>query len=318
MTLRERLSRWRPSKLEPALAPAVTVASTAQRTSVDEYWSSHTVNSRPFKSAEESLAYLEWRFDEYPLFREFMGLWGDHDGDVILDFGCGPGNDVTGFLTHTSARVIGIDVSPKALALARDRVALHGIDPARVELIQTSDGDTSVPLDSSTVDYINCGGVLHHTSEPEVLLTEFRRVLRDSGEARIMVYNRDSLWFHLYTAYARMIVEGAFAGSNVDEAFSRNTDGEECPIARAYVPGDFIALAEAAGFDAEFVGGYFARIELDLHRTLLSEALADPRLGDEQRIFLTALRPSPAGYPSLRGKEAGVGGSYVLRPRSRS
>ena len=47
-------------------------------------------------------------FDDYPLFREFAHPWGDHDGEVVLDYGCGPGNDVTGFLLHTKAkRVIG-------------------------------------------------------------------------------------------------------------------------------------------------------------------------------------------------------------------
>ena len=94
-------------------------------TSVDRYWSSHTVNSTPFRSASASEKYLEWRFAEYPLFREFMGLWGDHTGHVVLDYGCGPGNDVTGFLLYSGAdRVVGVDVSKKALELARARIEL--------------------------------------------------------------------------------------------------------------------------------------------------------------------------------------------------
>ena len=50
-----------------------------------------------------------------------------------------------------------------------------------------------------------------------------------------MVYNRDSVWRHLYVAYERMILERTpFAGLDVDEAFTRTTDGAECPIARCY------------------------------------------------------------------------------------
>src|SRR5690348_11218347 len=43
-------------------------------TPVDDYWTGHTVNSTPFRSPRQSRRYLEWRFAEYPLFRELMGL----------------------------------------------------------------------------------------------------------------------------------------------------------------------------------------------------------------------------------------------------
>ena len=106
-------------------------AATANPTAVDLYWGKHTVNSTPFNSAEKSLQYLEWRFGQYPLFRELMELWGEHDDRVVLDYGCGPGNDLTGLLVYIKARkVIGIDVSVKALELARRRLALHKIDPS--------------------------------------------------------------------------------------------------------------------------------------------------------------------------------------------
>ena len=72
-----------------------------------------------------------------------------------------------------------------------------------------------------------------------------------------MVYNRDSIWRHLYVAYQRMVVDGDYSGLSIDEAFSRTTDGEDCPIARNYSGGDFVAECEAAGFEARYLGGYF-------------------------------------------------------------
>jgi SAM-dependent methyltransferase len=283
------------------------------RTDVDRYWSRHTVNSKPFKSARKSAAYLEWRFDEYPLYREFMDLWGEHDGQTILDFGCGPGNDVTGFLLYTGAsRVIGIDVSPRALDLARRRLDLHDVDPARFDLILSSDANPEVPLPSQNVDYFQSSGVLHHTSDPGGLLKELHRVLRPGGDARVMVYNYDSVWLHLYTAYVRMVLQGAFAGLSVREAFGRNTDGEDCPIARCYTPAEFGAVCEAAGFEAEFVGGYPARYELDLLARHREAAMASPELADEHREFLRDLESDEHGYPLYQGKHAGVGGVYHL------
>ena len=163
------------------------------------YWSRHTVNSRPFKSAGESKAYLAWRFQQYPLFREFMDLWGDHDGQTILDYGCGPGDDVTGFLLHTGARrVIGLDVSPKALDLTHRRLQLHEIDPGRYDLIKVSDATPSIPLESASVDYINCAVCLHHTSDPGPASSPSSRAFSGRrAEARVMVYNRESVWLHL-------------------------------------------------------------------------------------------------------------------------
>jgi ubiquinone/menaquinone biosynthesis C-methylase UbiE len=83
----------------------------------------HTIHSKPFITANESLHYLEECFKEYPLYRELMDVWGKHDDEVILDYGCGPGNDLVGFLAYSGAqKVIGIDVSKKALELASQRL----------------------------------------------------------------------------------------------------------------------------------------------------------------------------------------------------
>jgi SAM-dependent methyltransferase len=287
-------------------------------TPVEAYWGGHTVNSKPFQTAAESLAYLDWRFQEYPLFREFMDLYGDHRGHVVLDYGCGPGNDVVGFLEYSgAARVIGADISAKALKLARRRVALHAYNPARVQWLQVSDTDARIALPDASVDFIYCEGVLHHTSHPQAILAEFRRVLKPHGAACIMVYNRDSIWFHLYTAYDKMIVQGAFAGLTLEEAFARNTDGEHCPISRCYAPAAFTSLCEQAGFACDHVGGYLSRWEIDLLNRLGDQASMDERLGEEHRSFLRELVRDARGLPMHAGRHAGIGGVYRLRQASR-
>src|SRR3954447_26649908 len=212
-------------------------------TAVDRYWSDWTVNSTPFTSPAASEEYLEWRFSAYPGFRELTGFWGDHGGETIVDYGCGPGNDVVGFLLYTgAAKVIGFDVSRKALDLAGQRIQLHGIDASRFELHRVEDGGpASLPLPSASADFVNCQGVLHHTSEPEAILAELRRIAKPTANGVVMVYNRDSIYFHLYVAYMRMVDQGLFTGASVEEAFTASTDGPDCPIARAYRPDDFVA-----------------------------------------------------------------------------
>ena len=285
-------------------------------TAVERYWNRHTVNSKPFRDAHESEEYLEWRFAQYPLFREFMGLWGEHAGERILDHGCGPGNDVTGFLLYAGpAKVIGLDVSAKALRLAKRRLGLHDVDPERFELLQIRESDERLPVDDASVDHVNSSGVIHHVGDPLGVLQELRRALKPTGTCTVMVYNRDSVYFHLYTAYMRMILEDTFARLPIEEAFRRNTDGPECPISRAYRGGDFLELCRSAGFTGEFVGGYFLKDELDWLRDHAPGALASPALAPEHKEFIAELEKDERGFPLYRGKHAGIGGVYHLRPQ---
>jgi SAM-dependent methyltransferase len=295
-------------------APGILTTRPRTWTPVDAYWGRHTVNSKPFASAADSERYLQWRFEQYPLFREFMEMWGEHEDKVVLDYGCGPGDDLVGFLLYSRARkVIGVDVSPTALRLAQRRLALHRVDRARVELIRTGDGAVELPLQDGLIDYVNCGGVLHHTTEPKGILAELHRVLRRGGTARIMVYNRDSVWFHLYVAYVKVILEGAFPGLSVEEAFARSTDGMDCPISRCYRPEDFLRLVAGAGFDATYLGGYLSRWELGCLAEHGAAAREDSRLGIEHREFLRSLEFDVRGLPRYRGKHAGIGGTYAAR-----
>ena|SRR5436190_19636755 len=291
----------------------ITASDAGKASPVDKYWGEHTVNSKPFASADESERYLQWRASVYPKFRELMHLYGNHDNEVILDYGCGPGNDVVGFALYTKARkIIGIDVSKKALSLTSNRLALHEIDSNRIKLIHSSDVLGKVPLADQSVDYINCGGVLHHTTNPQSLLREFYRVLKPNSSACIMIYNRDSLWLHLYTAYEKMIIENEFAGLDVYEAFGRNTDGVNCPIARCYASDEFIEMCEVAGFRCEYAGAYLSDTELNSYKTSAEAALADERLADEHKQFISALTFDAEGLPSFNGKYAGIGGVYYL------
>ena len=295
-------------------APQIQSSAAAAPTDVDEYWGDYTVNSTPFVTAGKSLQYLEWRFAEYPLFREFAQLWGDHEGEVILDFGCGPGNDVTGFLEYTkAARVIGFDISPMALERTRRRVALHRFDLDRVQLIRGSDAGPEIPLPSDSIDYFQSMGVIHVTTDPAAVLSELHRVLKPGRIARIMVYNQHSVWFHLHTAYVKMLLEGKWAGLSVEDAFQKNTDGEDCPIARAYTPEAFADLCRSAGFDTEYVGGHLSKLELEVLMKHKEAAIEDERLDERHRDFLRELDYDGRGYPMWRGKHAGVGGVFELR-----
>ncbi len=296
--------------------PTIHYSKNGQKTNVDFYWNWHTVNARPFLTQKKSEAYLEWRFEEYPLFRELSHLYGDHTGQIVLDYGCGPGNDLIGFSIKSGAiKVIGIDISDKALRLAQHRLALHKIDPKSVALYCISDSELpSIPLADNSIDFFSSQGVVHHTSNPNFILMELYRVLKKDGEGCIMVYNHDSIWLHLYTAYQRTIVNGDFKGLDIYDAFTKNTDGESCPIAHCYKSEEFITMCKHAGFcEVNYMGGYLSRTEMEVIQKYYSMALEDKRLASEHLQFLKSLKWDGNGYPIYNGMYAGVGGVYRLK-----
>lgn len=298
-------------------APDILVKDDSGRTVVDDYWGKHTLHRTAFLSAKESEKYLRKRNSEYPLFPELMDLYGDHRGEVVLDYGCGPGDDVTGFLLWSNARkVIGIDVSAKALGFLRHRLALHHVDVARVELIRITDSTGQVPLPNDSVNWIQCCGVLHHTTHPKEILKEFRRVMKPGAQGRLMLYNRDSVMYHLWIAYAQLIVNNAFPGLSVDQAFTKSTDGPDCPVSDAWAPRRVLDLIAAAGLDGTYRGGYLSVMELDWLRKYGNGALVEKRLAEEHREFVSELKLDEHGYPMWRGKYAGIGGVYTISKRS--
>jgi SAM-dependent methyltransferase len=277
----------------------------------ESYWTDHNVtNHQGFASLGASLAYFHWRNDQYPGYIELMPV-SNKDGLVVLDYGCGPGNDLVGF-GHFSrpARLIGIDISTRSLAESRARLALHNI-PA--ELIHGNEAEGRLSLQDRSIDYIHSSGVLHHTKDPAAVLREFRRVLRPTGACRIMVYNYHSLWLHLHVAYIKRIKERLYGDMDIRAAFSRTTDGPECPISRVYQPEEFGKLASECGFRCRFLGAAVSLYEMSL-LPLRFEAAMNANLAAEHREFLLALTLDDRGFPRFHDHYAGVDGCYELVP----
>lgn len=297
--------------------PPVRLLSGAAPNEVDAFWDTFSGDlksrGKRFKAAIQSRRDLEKRLQNYILLRELMHLYGTHENETVVDYGCGPGGDLVGFALYSrAAHIIGMDISAQNIALAAHRLSLHKVDPARIEIIQLSDTRTEIPLPGASVDHIHCLGVLQHTGQPLAILREFRRILKPGATASLMVYYRNSIWFHLYVAYERMIVNGEFQGMDVVEAFSKTTDGPDCPIARCWRSGEFIELCAGAEFKAEFRGGYLTHTEMNSLNQYGKAALADDRLAPEHKNFMESLTTDAKGYPMFEGKPAGVGGVYIL------
>lgn len=286
---------------------------TKSATKVDKFWRSYTVFTLKWNSAPASRLYYKWLTNYYPLLGELMEYNVNFANKIVLDYGCGTGNDLFRLTVINKAKkVIGTDVSYKALDVARRRLMIHGIDEKRCLLLRITDSTTTLPLATSSVDFINCAGVLMHASHPKKILKEFYRVLKKGGSGIIMVYNFNSIWLHLFVPYIQMILKGRYKGLSVVQVFSKTTDGENCPIARVYKPKEFITTCESAGFAVEYRGGYFSADVLGEYHKYIKKALKDRRLANLHKSFLKDLIEDKNGYPMYQGDYAGVHGVYKI------
>jgi SAM-dependent methyltransferase len=109
----------------------------------------------------------------FPLEYAFW-LLGDVRGKTVLDFGCGSGENVVP-LIERGARVIGIDISPELVALARQRLALAGLEGT----VQVGSAyETGLP--EASVDAIFCVALIHHLDIARVR-QEMLRILAKDG-----------------------------------------------------------------------------------------------------------------------------------------
>ena len=270
------------------------------------YCTAHMVVEEEFLSVESSLEHFSWRNDLYPGYIELMPVAG-FDDKVVVDYGCGPGNDLVGFSHFSSPKeLIGIDVSKTALERAKVRLSLHGKE---ANLILVEEKRNDIPLEDKSIDLIHSSGVLHHCENLPAILKEFHRILKDDGAVHVMVYNYDSLWLHLYTAYVQQIERGKFKNMELLDAFRANTDGEFCPISHCYTPSQFVQIMGDNGFRGEFKGASMSTTELKLmHKRF--EAIESRQLNKEHRDFLKSLTFDERQMPLINGHFAGINACY--------
>jgi len=275
-----------------------------------QYWTKRTVtNHLVFRSREQSLEYLHWRNSQYLFYESLMPLDG-HDGEIILDYGCGPGNDMVGFAEFSRPqRIIGMDISLSALSDARRRLALHGDVP--VQLMHISEYQSTIPLRGGSVDFIHSSGVLHHLPNLKEVLGEFRRILSPQGKIRLMIYNYDSVWNHLYVSYHRQIKNAIDSEKPLAEAFQRSTDGEGCPFSRSYKRDEFLGLVATCGFRGTYLGSAISLHEMSLLPERY-QAMVHLKLAHEHREFLKRITFDKYGRPLHNGEVAGIDSVYEL------
>jgi SAM-dependent methyltransferase len=101
----------------------------------------------------------------------------------VLDVGCGDGYG-TYYLCPRAQEAVGIDISHDAITLARKKYRNPNLD---FRVLESDDW----PFSEGTFDILVFFEVFEHVAQPQELLREARRVLKDDGLILISTPNRD-------------------------------------------------------------------------------------------------------------------------------
>jgi len=278
--------------------------STDYKAAAVEQWTADPCGSSIADGEPGSKSYFEnlvrGRFEYGPWMAEAL----DYDGAQglrVLDVGCGQGIDVYRYAL-AGAEATGIDLTPRHVELARAHVEAMGLD---AEILQ---GDAEqLPFADDTFDRVSSNGVLHHTPDMPAALRDIRRVLASGGEARVIVYNRNS--FHYWLT--QVLYEGVLKGGLVKErsmagVLSRGVEYSSIgarPLVRVYSPKQMRTLMQRAGFvDNEVAVRHFQPTDTPFTYVLRRwvKALDDPGVLDRigriggWYVVATGRKPAPA------------------------
>ena len=110
-------------------------------------------------------------------------------GRSVLEVGCGLGA-MAALWAEQGARMSAVDLSPRAVALARTRFAQQELEGS-FSIANAHD----LPFADGAFAYAYSWGVLHHAPQLARSIAELMRVLEPGGEYGVMLYHRQSLLY---------------------------------------------------------------------------------------------------------------------------
>ena len=108
-------------------------------------------------------------------------------GRLILDAGCGPGTYGI-MLAQDGNEVIGVEISPQATEVAKERASQKGAAFSPV----VSDLER-LPFRDNNFDICFCGWILHHFPDMDTAVSEFSRVLKSGGKIALAEPNESNI-----------------------------------------------------------------------------------------------------------------------------
>jgi SAM-dependent methyltransferase len=118
-------------------------------------------------------------------------------GQDVLEIGVGMGADHLEWARSLPHRLVGVDLTPRAVAWTTQRLETYGFSSE----VKEADAE-DLPFPDEAFDFVYSWGVLHHSPDTARAFLEAHRVLRTGGILRAMIYHRPSIvGLMLWTRY---------------------------------------------------------------------------------------------------------------------
>jgi SAM-dependent methyltransferase len=156
---------------------------------VHDFWNEASCGEALYLSSSDRRGFDAQANERYrlePYIAEFAQFTAAR-GARILEIGVGLGADHQRYAA-AGANLTGIDLTERAVAHTRGRLALYGLTSD----LRVADAE-NLPFATDMFDSVYSWGVLHHSPDTPKAIFEVHRVLRTGGHARIMIYHKWSL-----------------------------------------------------------------------------------------------------------------------------
>ena len=140
-------------------------------------------------------------------------------GKLVLEIGCGSGAH-TAQLARAGAETTAVDLTSNAVQLTSRRLEVFALSATVLQ----ADAER-LPFDSNSFDLVWSWGVIHHTPRTESAITEIHRVLKPGGEARLMVYHRNSIFYWINVMLIRGVLMGGLLKRSPAKLVDHYSDG---------------------------------------------------------------------------------------------
>jgi ubiquinone/menaquinone biosynthesis C-methylase UbiE len=172
---------------------------------VKDFWNEASCGEELYlKGDDERQAFnnqAEKRYQLEPYIIPFAGFDASK-AKKVLEVGVGLGADHQRFAA-SGANLFGIDITERAITNTGRRLSLFGLSSK----LQVADAE-QLPFENNAFDVVYSWGVIHHSPNTPKAITEIYRVLKQGGEAKIMIYHTKSfVGYMLWLRYGLMALK---------------------------------------------------------------------------------------------------------------
>lgn len=179
-------------------------------------------------------------FPEVRVRRALIDSANIQKGHRVLEFGVGTASlSILLKQIHRLPEVIGVDVDPEVLRIARQKIEKSGV------LMEVEQYDGSVlPFSDHSFDRVVTCLVLHHLNpqQKRQSLSEIRRVLKTNGSFHVADWGKPSNWRMRLAFYMVQLLDG----------FKTTTENVQGQLPQIFQEAGFLTVKESAKVDTVF------------------------------------------------------------------